>query len=424
MLLREEYIAALAHEDPVVRNDALELVTRCHAGGLDATRQSLRALEEHGLFGAFHDHNSLRAFPLERADAEKLLDLLHKQIHEGIPHLALEWLLAKAPVDFLREHRSEVLRLGKELHGPFLKGFAQQRLQERFRFADSPHAELLERLDQLPSKCSLDKSSYPGTFVTEAETIIEILGANPDFRGELEARANAWIALEIAEESPEIAEGEPPVLDNFWPAMFGVKIAGTLRMAHTVPTLVKLLGLDSDYMSEWVADALAEMNSIHTLQAWEELYPHLEWHERLYLGGTCEHISEPGVDTFLERLLENEDDPDLIERLVTALSIQPSIRATQIAADYYRENDDNPEAQEIAENLYTRHILLGLDHPDLNLWREHCNKTQARLTRNRLGLPHPAPAVPIIASAAPGRNDPCRCGSGKKYKKCCLPTGA
>jgi tetratricopeptide (TPR) repeat protein len=23
--------------------------------------------------------------------------------------------------------------------------------------------------------------------------------------------------------------------------------------------------------------------------------------------------------------------------------------------------------------------------------------------------------------AAPGRNDPCPCGSGKKYKKCCLP---
>ena len=22
----------------------------------------------------------------------------------------------------------------------------------------------------------------------------------------------------------------------------------------------------------------------------------------------------------------------------------------------------------------------------------------------------------------PGRNDPCHCGSGKKYKKCCLAT--
>lgn len=26
---------------------------------------------------------------------------------------------------------------------------------------------------------------------------------------------------------------------------------------------------------------------------------------------------------------------------------------------------------------------------------------------------------PIKASGRPGRNDPCPCGSGKKYKKCC-----
>lgn len=26
---------------------------------------------------------------------------------------------------------------------------------------------------------------------------------------------------------------------------------------------------------------------------------------------------------------------------------------------------------------------------------------------------------PIKAGAAPGRNDPCPCGSGRKYKKCC-----
>ena len=26
---------------------------------------------------------------------------------------------------------------------------------------------------------------------------------------------------------------------------------------------------------------------------------------------------------------------------------------------------------------------------------------------------------PLKADKAPGRNDPCPCGSGKKYKKCC-----
>ena len=30
-----------------------------------------------------------------------------------------------------------------------------------------------------------------------------------------------------------------------------------------------------------------------------------------------------------------------------------------------------------------------------------------------------APQQPIVKGASVGRNDPCPCGSGKKYKKCC-----
>jgi uncharacterized protein len=36
----------------------------------------------------------------------------------------------------------------------------------------------------------------------------------------------------------------------------------------------------------------------------------------------------------------------------------------------------------------------------------------------RLALPQPAPAGTVRVS----RNDPCPCGSGKKFKKCCLDT--
>lgn len=32
----------------------------------------------------------------------------------------------------------------------------------------------------------------------------------------------------------------------------------------------------------------------------------------------------------------------------------------------------------------------------------------------------PAPQQPVVAEQKPGRNDPCFCGSGKKYKQCCL----
>jgi preprotein translocase subunit SecA len=30
-----------------------------------------------------------------------------------------------------------------------------------------------------------------------------------------------------------------------------------------------------------------------------------------------------------------------------------------------------------------------------------------------------ATKAPVVASSRVGRNDPCPCGSGKKYKKCC-----
>lgn len=32
--------------------------------------------------------------------------------------------------------------------------------------------------------------------------------------------------------------------------------------------------------------------------------------------------------------------------------------------------------------------------------------------------------VPVVIGAKIGRNDPCSCGSGKKYKKCCALKGA
>ncbi len=33
--------------------------------------------------------------------------------------------------------------------------------------------------------------------------------------------------------------------------------------------------------------------------------------------------------------------------------------------------------------------------------------------------PLPSPVEPIKTSEKPGRNEPCSCGSGKKYKQCC-----
>jgi|GEM_PF-6095781 len=446
MLLREEYIAAFTHEDRVVRNTALELVTRCNSGGMDATRQALRAIEAHGFDRCFLYLHKLLELPLEDETSGQLLGLLSSD-HRGSSHLAFKWLISRAPIGFLGIHRDAIRQLEKDYESFFPGDFIGKHIEGRLRLAATPPSELLLRLDELPMECSVPRPSYPGDLVNEANKIIDILADIPAFRGELESRANSWIALEVAADAPDIAEGETPVLDNFWSVLFAVSIAGKLRLQHTVPTLVKLLSLDNDSMNEHVADALVEMSSIHTLQAWEEAYPKLEWHERLFLGGTCSHISEPGVDAFLQRLLDSEDDPELFIRLMACLSMQPTESATEVCAEFYRDYQDDPEAQEIAENLYTRHIVLAQSHADLKFWQKNCYAEYDRLMKTKSSLsdfsfPEPddtdeefldeAPlrsnsptpsskiAEPFIAAPKPGRNDPCPCGSGKKFKKCCF----
>jgi uncharacterized protein YchJ len=42
-----------------------------------------------------------------------------------------------------------------------------------------------------------------------------------------------------------------------------------------------------------------------------------------------------------------------------------------------------------------------------------------QLTNNNLNFVHQPKVTPIVNEPKIGRNDPCPCGSGKKYKKCC-----
>lgn len=60
----------------------------------------------------------------------------------------------------------------------------------------------------------------------------------------------------------------------------------------------------------------------------------------------------------------------------------------------------------------------------------HFDRQQEAKKRYVAGLPGeddpplPPPVEPIKKTKAePGRNDPCPCGSGKKFKQCCLKKG-
>ena len=75
-------------------------------------------------------------------------------------------------------------------------------------------------------------------------------------------------------------------------------------------------------------------------------------------------------------------------------------------------------------------MLMGSTFPELDAWKEeakHDQEFRREWYAKKYGtVGQAAPDVqavvtpPLGAANTIGRNDPCPCGSGKKYKKCCL----
>ncbi|MCK5277181.1 MAG: SEC-C domain-containing protein [Cyclobacteriaceae bacterium] len=74
----------------------------------------------------------------------------------------------------------------------------------------------------------------------------------------------------------------------------------------------------------------------------------------------------------------------------------------------------------IREDKKLRYAIEGI--VDLEAIPENKRHLEIGIDENPVPLVHFLPELntkTIIAENKPGRNDPCTCGSGKKYKKCC-----
>lgn len=79
-----------------------------------------------------------------------------------------------------------------------------------------------------------------------------------------------------------------------------------------------------------------------------------------------------------------------------------SLTRTDSWKDNLRENENNFYGPKGDTNNYSFPNIFDRDISELSKWSQLYNPE------------------PYIAEKTPGRNDPCHCGSGKKYKKCCM----
>lgn len=224
---------------------------------------------------------------------------------------------------------------------------------------------------------------------------------------------NGWIT---EEEIDMVMEEE---LENQWFSINGilhVYMIGLLKIEKYIPLLASLLEREEDSLLEEVATALISFQSDKVVKAVE---PYVKKSESvIFAASIVENIkTDLAVKVLREAyttLEDLEDQDTIIEALCHQFSEDGLPEISQhMNKEYFSSLID------MEHTAYSYYSILGIDHPELEYWKTAALERelvhQESLNQQRSN----AFVEPIRNENKVGRNDPCPCGSGKKYKKCC-----
>ncbi|WP_205439607.1 HEAT repeat domain-containing protein [Peribacillus alkalitolerans] len=197
-------------------------------------------------------------------------------------------------------------------------------------------------------------------------------------------------------------------------AILGVYAIKLMELKQYIPILASLLTREQDDLLEEVADTLISFQSDEVVEA---VAPYLRNPEsNIYASSIVANIKTPFAVQTLRDIYNNSNEIEDQEVLFEPLCHQLSEVTLPEINDYMKKDIESyiVEREHVAYGFYT---VMGLNHPKLESWREIAleNETFFRESKDSV----PVNVLPIVNENKVGRNDPCTCGSGKKYKKCC-----
>ena len=191
-----------------------------------------------------------------------------------------------------------------------------------------------------------------------------------------------------------------------------VYMIGLLKLERYIPLLVRLLDRDEDSLLEELS---ATLISFQSDQVVKEVAPYLKKDNSIiYAASIVENNkSDLGVKV-LREAYTSAKELDHQDILIEALCHQLSEEALPEINEHMKL-DYSSGLVDIEQTVYSYFSILGLKHRELALWRQVALERESDFRQKGNDFSQ-APVRNVIKV---GRNDPCTCGSGKKYKKCC-----
>jgi len=449
MRLSEEKIkAGILHPDKDVR----EMVIRYFAESsiVDDTVMPLviQAVEKYGRTEAFLGSVIGDGLTLNDETLRWVIDELKRQsdTDELDGHLALYEcglcdLLDECDADLVARHHAAIAEITK------LSDDQQEYIAERVRLvSDGPDDCVRQLEDCFPA----DES---GDYYHEIGWPSACRLAEAAARGGAE---NADRVLQIIRREAGDDYNEDQPLSWLRPA--AMRFAGEMKLDDAVPLLLtRLFESEGEADAEEADLALRMIGNDRVVDAARESYDSADWIGRLGVTGILARIHTDRAASACLELFEQEEDRELKAFLGKALLGQFTHEGIEPVRQALIENACDLGAADLRGSLVAACTLMEVELPEMQQLREEVAEDRRRrieemkelseaftqFTRRsradtddedylddeadldiepRYGLDEQqsAPPEPIVSQPHVGRNAPCPCGSGKKYKKCCL----
>jgi hypothetical protein len=239
-------------------------------------------------------------------------------------------------------------------------------------------------------------------------------------------------------------------LPEWWSVVHATFILGAIGGKESVLPLLKALRFAIAYDCDWVAENLPSIFGKVGVQAMDGLKQiskdkTSDWYTRVTAmeGLAAITIAEPEVEEevfiFLSSIFEDEEEErelrqavgnvfldfkrkDLQESLFLFAIVEKELNEKDVyhSAAFF-ENDVEKAYAVPEKNLwhYTLDWLYFYDENEICTRQERWEQEDRKLAREKEELSSSEPEPSVYNKAKVGRNEPCPCGSGKKYKKCC-----
>ena len=421
MRLTQEHIKqSILHSDREVRDAAINYFAKSFSPDPAIMPLAIQVIEQEGWNGAFDSYSFVEDLKQTDETISWLIGQL-KQVGDlqGDDEGKYPFVIAKgfvhADVDVLLRFCPQLLDLDE------LNKWAKDAIRRRIHCSFQSPDDLWRQLTNYCTKC--DKLNKVPNDLALARDLVEALGSDLDFS---------------AQKVLPILNGDTDDAKN-WIEVFAVRLAGEVRLHKAVAPIVKLLETADDWIFEEGEKALMKIGGDGVFDGLAEAYPSCDFGFRIVAAAILENIhTDLSVQTCL-RLFETEDDKQARCSLLQAALRNFSTLAIEPARQFILATPLSPEVLEVRTDLLVACKLMGESFPEFEEWSEdskHDVEFRRNWYRTNPFISHSLeseevfgdeevdefipPPDTIVREVHVGRNDPCPCGSGKKFKKCCL----